>query len=233
MTSILEIPISLNRKTILESLSLQPESSAALEVGELIKAANAQAKPRALFRESFIENRGINTVTIDGVTFTSRALRANLDTINRVFPFIATTGLEPRKFGLKQDDILRKYWLEIIDLNLLKSCMQYLREEIQRRFKFGKLSTMNPGSGERGVWPIEQQFELFSLFSGAESKIGVRLLPTFLMQPERTTSGFLFPAETSFENCQLCKREGCNYRRAPFDPDMWERAGIDGGVKKW
>lgn len=222
MINLLKIPLSIDRSSVLERLSIQPGSSAAREIGELIDEMKARAKPRALFRESFVEHRDKNSVTIDGVTFTSRALRANLDTINRVFPYIATTGLETNNLNLKQDDILKKFWLETIDLNLLEYCMQCLREEIQHRFKFGELSTMNPGAGERDVWPIEQQAELFSVFGGAESKIAVRLLPTFLMQPEKTTSGILFPAETSFENCQLCKREGCGFRRASFDPEMWE-----------
>ena len=222
MTSILNIPISLDQGAILENLSVQPGSDAVQAVADLINIVKKSAQPKALYKDSFIDHRGADTVTIDGVAFTSRALQVNLKSINRVFPYIVTTGLETSKPGLKQDDILHKYWLENIDLKLVEYCMHYLREEIQHRFRTGVLSAMNPGSGEQDIWPIKQQRDLFSLFGGAESEINVTLLPSFLMQPERTTSGILFPSETRFENCQLCKREDCEFRRAPFNPGLWE-----------
>jgi hypothetical protein len=36
-------------------------------------------------------------------------------------------------------------------------------------------------------------------------------------------SGIFFPSESGFESCQLCRRDPCSERRAPFDADLWER----------
>jgi hypothetical protein len=47
--------------------------------------------------------------------------------------------------------------------------------------------------------------------------IGVRLLDSMLMLPSQTVSGLLFETESDYVNCQLCPREHCPNRRAPFD----------------
>jgi hypothetical protein len=75
---------------------------------------------------------------------------------------------------------------------------------------------MNPGSGDRNVWPIAQQRPLFSLFGDAEALIGVRLTDSFLMVPNKTVSGLFFPTEVPFESCQLCTRPDCPRRRARY-----------------
>ena len=79
---------------------------------------------------------------------------------------------------------------------------------------------MAPGSGAADVWPITQQKELFSIFGSVENLIGVRLTDTCLMIPIKSVSGIFFQTETTFETCQLCSRETCIGRRAPYDPDL-------------
>jgi hypothetical protein len=81
---------------------------------------------------------------------------------------------------------------------------------------------MSPGSGDANVWPITQQRELFSLFSNVEALVGVRLTDSFLMLPNKTVSGIRFQTETDFESCELCHRESCVGRRAPFNRELWE-----------
>ncbi len=84
---------------------------------------------------------------------------------------------------------------------------------------------MNPGSAEAGVWPLEEQRPLFDLFGGpqvVDRAIGVRLLPSIFMSPDMSTSGILFPSVTTYVNCQLCQREDCPSRKAPFDAALWE-----------
>jgi hypothetical protein len=41
------------------------------------------------------------------------------------------------------------------------------------------------------------------------------------MQPTKSASGIRYPTEVAFESCQLCPREICVGRRAPFTPDLW------------
>ena len=81
---------------------------------------------------------------------------------------------------------------------------------------------MNPGSGDVDIWPIEQQRELFSLFGDVKALIGVTLTDSFLMIPNKTVSGVFYPTEVDFVTCQLCHRERCPNRRAPFDAHLWD-----------
>jgi hypothetical protein len=80
---------------------------------------------------------------------------------------------------------------------------------------------MSPGSGDIDVWPIEQQKPLFSLLGDVESLIGVRLTDAMLMIPTMSVSGILYASEADFESCQVCHREGCPRRKAPFDEALW------------
>jgi hypothetical protein len=77
---------------------------------------------------------------------------------------------------------------------------------------------MSPGS--LADWPITQQEELFSIFGNVEDLIGVKLTESFLMVPLKSVSGIYFPTEIEFVSCQLCPREVCSGRRAPYDPDL-------------
>jgi hypothetical protein len=82
---------------------------------------------------------------------------------------------------------------------------------------------MAPGSGAADVWPITQQRALFSLFGGREKVaelIGVRLTDTCLMLPIKSVSGIFFQTDTTFETCQLCPRDACIGRRAPYDQGL-------------
>jgi len=40
------------------------------------------------------------------------------------------------------------------------------------------------------------------------------------MVPLKSVSGIYFPTEIKFESCQLCPREVCRGRVAPYDPDL-------------
>ena len=73
---------------------------------------------------------------------------------------------------------------------------------------------MSPGSLED--WPITEQTKLFSIFGDTERLIGVRLTDSMLMVPRKSISGILFPSEEGFTSCQLCDRERCPGRKAPY-----------------
>jgi predicted transcriptional regulator len=60
------------------------------------------------------------------------------------------------------------------------------------------------------------------MLGDTQAAIGVELLSSLLMQPTKTVSGIVFPTEETFASCQLCPRQGCPNRRAPYDPDLFE-----------
>jgi hypothetical protein len=222
MEALTSIPFELDARALMKRLHIEPDTEDAQQFDDLVRQARHVARPKALFAESFVEAKGEDTVRIEGVTFTSRALRRNLDRAQRVFPFVATCGHELDRARQPSGDPLKEFWWETIKSDLLACARKYLDEYLNRKFLLGKTSTMSPGSGDVRVWPIEQQRELFALLGDVKGLIGVELTASFLMVPNKTVSGIRFPTAIDFRSCQVCRREGCPSRSAPFDKDLWE-----------
>ncbi len=218
-----EIPFELDIGTLLVGLHLQQDSNEAKELKALVEAIRPYAKPKALYKVSYIEDRRDDNIRIDGVTFTSRVLRTNLDKVERIFPFVVTCGREIDELNLSCDDFLKAFWLDQIKEVTLYSACRYLNDYLNRKYALSKTSSMSPGSGDVTVWPIEQQRALFSLFGDVKELIGVELTDSFLMIPIKSVSGIIFPTEIDFRSCQVCHRENCPSRSAPFDKILWQR----------
>ena len=108
------------------------------------------------------------------------------------------------------------YWCGFADAEF-----KHLNEHLIDHFQPGKISRMNPGS--LPDWPLPEQQQLFALLGGGPASIGIKLTDSFLMVPIKSVSGIWFPNEESFESCRLCPREKCPGRRAPYDPDLYDR----------
>ncbi|HPC93682.1 MAG TPA: vitamin B12 dependent-methionine synthase activation domain-containing protein [Sedimentisphaerales bacterium] len=222
MKKLIDIPFELDVVSIARTVHVEPDSPDGRTLRELIAKARQIARPKALYREAFIDGKGADTVTVEGVTFTSRMLRANLDRIERVFPFVATCGHEMDTVTLPAGDFLAEFWWDAIKAVLLRGAIRHLNEHLKQRFALGKMSSMSPGSGDVDVWPIEQQRELFALLGDVKGQIGVELTESFLMKPNKTVSGIHFATEVDFRSCQVCRRQGCPGRSAAFNPALWD-----------
>ncbi len=222
METLTDLPFELDVSALLRRVHLEPGTDDARQFEELVGLARRVGRPKAAYAEAFVDERGEATVRIGGVTFRSRALRMNLDAVERVFPVVATCGREVDHARRPSGDPLHEFWWETIKSELLAAARRHLDEHLRRRFRLGKTATMSPGAGDAAVWPIEQQRELFALLGDVEGRIGVALTPSFLMTPNKTVSGILFPTETDFRACQVCRRETCPSRSAPFDRRLWE-----------
>jgi hypothetical protein len=222
LAALTEIPFELDIEALMKSAHIEAGTEDESEFADLLNRARAAAKPKALYEESFIDAKGSETVTIDGITFTSQTLRKNLDTVERVFPFITTCGHEVDQITLPEGDFLMEFWLDTIKSVLLGFARDYLNHHLTRKYALGKTATMHPGSGDLNVWLIQQQKELFALLGDVKALIGVELTDSFLMTPNKTVSGIRYPTEVDFRSCQLCHRENCPSRIVPFDRNLWE-----------
>lgn len=210
------IPFSFDRAAFERHVRLERFPSHREAVERLLADAMERVRPKAVYRVSYVRSREGRSLELDGVRFESRVLSENLATVERVFPYIATCGTELED-GLRDGaDILTSFWLDVFKEMALEAAVQRLREVLRERFALGGFSSMNPGSGDRNVWPIAQQKPLFTLFGDVEALIGVRLTDSFLMVPNKTVSGLFFPTEVPFETCQLCTRPDCPRRRARY-----------------
>jgi len=219
MEIITNIPVELNLDRICSELHVSPGGEDAKDLADLIERVAAGVNPKAIYDICYVEGRTAGTVTINGVTFTSRVLRVNLDQVHRVFPFVVTCGRELEHVPGVDGDPLREYWLDHLRIAALRAAGERVRAHIEATFQPGRTSSMSPGS--LADWPITQQTQLFALLGDVEGAIGVRLTDSFLMLPMKSVSGMHFPTEISFHSCSLCPRKDCPGRSAPYDDHLW------------
>jgi hypothetical protein len=189
-----------------------PELEQALEQGSLLRRP-PPARPARVDGSGLPQGRA---------RFESRVLRANLDQVERVFPYVATCGPELDAIPIEAGDLFAQFCRDTIKEMALRAAMSHLVAHLKEAYALETLTSMNPGSGDMSVWPIEQQRELFAFFGGLPESIGVILTESCLMVPNKSVSGLLYPSKDGFQSCQLCHRERCPGRRAPFDPHLWE-----------
>jgi hypothetical protein len=200
---------------LLKKFHIQEGTQDAIRIQDLASQVQEIGKPKVLYKTSYVESKSDDFVVVDGVKLTSRILRINFDKAYRVFPYIATCGTELEHWSQNIDDILESYWVDGIKEMALGEAMKAFNTHLKENFHPGSLSSMNPGSLED--WPISQQTALFRILGNPKDSIGVELTDSYLMVPMKSVSGIRFPTEVSFENCQLCTRERCPGRRAPYD----------------
>jgi len=221
MQILTEIPFDLDSLSLMKRTHVTPDSDDAVEFERLVQTARVVARPKAGYREVFVDAKAEGAVTIEGITFTSRMLRKNLEHAERVFPYVVTCGRELDQIAPSGDDFLREFWWDLIKGEILGAGMQHLAAHLDRKYLLPQTSTMHPGSGDADVWPIQQQKELFALLGDVPGQIGVELTDTCLMIPNKTVSGIRFPTETDFRSCQVCQRPICSNRAAAFDEALW------------
>jgi hypothetical protein len=188
---------------------------------KMVERAKGVARPKAIHRVVRVDHTGEDHVVLDGTRFASRVLSVNLAETHRVFVYVATCGAELERWARTMRTGLDRFQADAIAGAALTAARLACFQQIEEIFHPGQLGEMNPGS--LPDWPIREQRPLFDLLGDPEAAIGVQLLPSYLMSPTKTSSGLLFPAEGGYYNCQLCPMEDCPGRRAPYDPDLYQR----------
>jgi hypothetical protein len=212
------VPVSFDPEEFQKLTHIDLSAPSGQAAAQLLRGALRIARPKALYKVCYIEDRSEEAVELEGVRFSSSVLSRNLSDVERVFAYIATCGVELDGADIPQGDVLAQYALDGLKEMALRAAIEHLKGHLAAEYglQAGKLSTMNPGSGNRDVWPISQQKPLFRLLGDVEGSIGVRLTDSYLMTPNKTVSGVLFPTEVPFVSCQLCTREDCPRRRAAY-----------------
>ncbi len=223
MMEILEnIPLNINFEDYRDRLKVKNGSRLHQDLEDLFQEGIKIARPRAIYRVEYIEERTDDTIKLSDTLFNSKPLKDNLNGIERVFPYIVTCGRELDELLTENDDLLEQYWVDVFKEIVLRQSQKFLKNRIKEKYKIKILSSMNPGSGEASHWPLSDQKNLFSIFGDVESMIGVKLTDSFLMIPNKTISGIYFPSEVEYITCQYCSRENCPGRRAPYQGENEE-----------
>ncbi len=220
-TALTNISCQVGVEKIIEKLHLKQDSAYIAKTRAMVAEAQSLAKPKAVYKEAYIDSKGDNFVIIDGIKFTSRVLRVNMEETFRVFPYVVTCGTELEAWSEQFEDYLDNFCADTIKETFLRSAYQEFESHLDRLYGLGHAVKMNPGS--LGDWPINEQKLLFELLGNVRDLIGVQLMDSFLMSPVKTVSGIRFPKEGTFENCQLCARDRCPGRKAPYDQGLYQQ----------
>lgn len=216
-----DIALTIEIEPLAQRLHIDPDSGSGRELAGLVREAERIARPKAMYGPAYLTERSDDGVVIDGVAMSSRVLRVNLDSVYRVFPYAATCGTEVDEWSKATDDVLHQYWTEAIKLSALGAATKAMNVHLEENYRPGKTSRMNPGS--LLDWPLTQQRPLFALLGDPEEAIGIHLTKSCLMEPNKSVSGIAFAAEHDFQSCQLCPRDDCPGRRAPYDERNWDQ----------
>lgn len=216
-----DVPFRIDLEDLKKKLHFKEGSPYLQDLTDLVGEAEKVGKPKALFKVAFIDGKGSDSVTIEGTKFKSHILRVNLEKAERVFPYVVTCGVELEDWAGRIEDMLRRFWADTIKEMTMRHAHTIMEEHLMSLYSPGKLARMSPG--RLADWPIQEQRPLFKILGNTEKMIGVRLTESLLMVPTKSVSGIYFPTEESFESCQLCPREDCPNRKAPYDPGLYER----------
>lgn len=215
------IDFKVNVQELLKRLHMDEDSDDLEDIIKFAELASEIGRPKAMYKEAIIDLKGDDYVVVDGVKFKSRLVRVNLDSVDRVFPYVCTCGRELNEWAKSLDDMLEQYWVDRIMEMALQEAVKAFEDHLETNYKLGTTSNMNPGSLED--WPISQQEELFALLEDPYEKIGVELTDSCLMLPIKSLSGIRFSSDIDFVNCQLCPRERCENRRAEYDHHLYNK----------
>lgn len=216
-----DIPFEVNIKQLYTKLHTHPNSDYSQRLEDLAEEAQQIAKPRALYKLGYIEEKGEDYIIVDNVKFSSKILRVNVEEVNRVFPFVVTCGIEIEEWAGTINDMMDSYIADVIQEMACKSALNALISHIDEHYNLEEAAQMNPGS--LADWPIREQKKLMDVLENKNNLIGVKLKDSFLMTPIKTVSGIRFASNIKYENCQLCPRLECPNRKAPYDKYLYER----------
>lgn len=207
-------PCEIDFDALLDKLHMKQESSYSAELERMATEAQLLARPKIMYKEAAIEVRGDDFVVIDKIKFTSRLLRENMEEALKAYPFVVTCGTELEAWSKQYEDYFANFCADAIKEMALRSAINMFEAHLDKEFGLGHAVNMNPGG--LAEWPITEQIHVFDLLGNVEELIGVRLTESCLMLPIKSVSGIRFPKEGAFENCQLCPREKCPNRKAPY-----------------
>lgn len=220
-TKVVNVPCTIDRDLLFKNLRIGSNENFIKKVDNLIEQALEIGKPKIAYKLSYVDSKDEDSVVIDGIKFNSRVLRVNLDKAFKVVTHVITCGVELEEWSNSFDDMFEKFCTDAIMEGVLRSARREFYSKVDEEYHLGHAVNMNPGS--LTDWPIQEQKPLFQILGNVEELVGVKLTDSFLMSPVKTISGFRFSKESTYVNCQLCPKDNCPGRKAPYEPDLYER----------
>jgi len=219
---ILTVPFSPSYERYRDIIRIEAYPEAEPAARELFDIAVSTLQPKSIHTVAFIDHREVvekeggreTCITVGDTLFRGKVLQV-LDEVYRLFPYIATCGNEMESYDLSGFDMLAPFWLDTIKMMALNAIRLETTQHIRNTYGLTKMHSVNPGSGNVDIWPVQELRSIFSLLNGGDP-VGVTLTESSLMLPNKSVSGLFYESEVSFSSCLYCERENCPGRKEPF-----------------
>lgn len=222
---VFKIEVDIRLEIAADKLHLTEEQTREADFTSILEEVQSIAEPKAVWEHCHVQEVGEGLVVIDGSRFHSNVLACVLSESDSVFPFVMTIGDAVEKRARRVDDSLQQYCYEYLGDFVLLQASQRLQQHLQLLSGSSTLSWYNPGSVDD--FKLEGQRDLFRLLGDVRERIGVKLQENLIMYPRKSISGLYFKSEEPFYSCQICEREKCIGRRAPYDRSIAENFGVE------
>lgn len=190
-------------------------------IKELLAEAEKFSSIKAEYRifEKILFTPSEKLVTIREKSFNvDKIVYAQLKKSGSAALFLCTAGSEigerSRK-AMRDRDFLTGYIYDLIGSEIVEAAADLMQDDIERSASIEGLRITNRYSPGYCGWNVWEQHKLFSFFPA--NHCGITLLPSALMQPEKSVSGIIGIGENVRRNsytCRMCEMKDCIYRRA-------------------
>ncbi len=158
---------------------------------EMVRTGEKLAAPRVVFVCRQVREIGPETLALaEGPTFHGRAFATHLKDARQVVCFLATIGpaLDDRVAEMAEgDELLEALFLDTAGWLAIEDALRAFRKHVAARIRPRGLRLsprMGPGFLD---WPLTDQIEFFSVFSGA--RLAVAVTEHCVMTPKKSVSG--------------------------------------------
>ena len=213
-----DIPVKIGVADVLARLRMRGDTRRIEAIiQELLEMVTQVASPKVMYKVSQVTNAAGNKLEVDGIEFTHHVPALNFSQGERVFPYVATCGVEVAAINVPPGNAMQSYCLDMIKNMVIRTAGDYLQDHLKQTYHLEVISRIAPGEA---IGTTAQQPKLFSILGDVEGSIGVRLNASNVMIPEKSGSGIYFETSVKIESCQLCPND-CKGRRAPYDPELF------------
>ena len=194
-----------------------PGSQIAEHVERLVEESLSCLEPRGTFSIYPVRNQKARSLRVGDLTIHGN-IGEFMEHADRVAVFVVTVGegISKRAISARQGgDAFAASVVDALGSWAAEAAADALMERIHRHLREQEALTLRYSPGYCGMEMSEQR-QLFRLVRA--DSVGVRLLPSLLMQPLKSVSGLvgLGPREaiSSYQSaCDRCQQVGCHMRR--------------------
>lgn len=186
------------------------------QIAPLIQKCRQLVEPKAAYKFVKVMNIEKDEVRLNsGDVLKGIILGDMLEDEQTIVPCVATIGprLEKQASEEAKHSIIRAWILERIGDYALSKTVAYVRSIVEERLG-SAVSSFSPGSGTGKLFGIEQQRILFRILE-PHKNIRVRLTPSYLMVPRKSSSRIFAATRQEYVACQYCPRK-CEFRGNAF-----------------